>query len=401
MSVEAFALVGGMVFDGNAFHEGPVSVVVRGGVIDEIGSTAPDGVRVVDLGEDACLLPGLIDTHVHLVFDAGVDPVKSVCEASEPELLESMRRAARRAVHAGVTTIRDLGDRDYLSLGLRDELAQDVVAGPEILPAGPPITTPGGHCFFLGGETAPDAESLISAVRERHSRGCSVIKVMASGGNMTPGSLPTEPQFGRELLKVVVDEAHRLGLPVAAHAHGVRSIDDAIAAGVDSIEHASFVGEQGSDPQQGLMEAMAARDVAVSATLGFDPVALAAMLEVMSPGQREQLEAVRAAQDAALQGLFKHGVKVSVGSDAGIAPLKPHDVLPHGLVEMARHGWSPGEVLTAATRDAAKLCGVEGRKGELVTGADADFLVVRGNPVADLERLLDVRAVLRMGHRVR
>ncbi|MEV6712790.1 amidohydrolase family protein [Lentzea sp. NPDC051208] len=401
MSVGAFALVGGMLFDGNAFRGGPVSIVVRHGVIEEISSTPPENVPVTDLGEDACLLPGLIDTHMHLAFDASLDPVKSAREATDSELYESMRRAARKAVYAGVTTIRDLGDREYLSLDLRDELAKDVLSGPEILAAGPPITTPGGHCFFLGGETSPDAESLISAVRERHARGCSVIKVMASGGNMTPGSLPFESQFSSQLLKVVVDEAHRLGLPVAAHAHGVQSIEDAIASGVDSIEHASFVGEQGSDPQPRLMEAMAARNVAVSATLGFDPAGMAAMFKVMSPEQKVQLEAVRAAQEAALRGLFEHGVKVTIGSDAGIAPLKPHDVLPHGLVEMTRYGWSASEVLTAATRDAAELCGVAGRKGELLVGADADILVVRGNPSVDLQRLLDIRAVFRVGQRVR
>lgn len=401
MSVGAFALVGGMLFDGSALHQGPVSVVVRGGVIDAVGSAPPHGIPVVDLGEDACLLPGLIDTHTHLAFDAGDDPVKSVREATDRELLESMRQAARRAVHAGVTTVRDLGDRDYLSLGLRDELAEDVVAGPEILAAGPPITTPGGHCFFLGGETAPEPEALIEAVRERHARGCAVVKIMVSGGHMTAGSLPFESQFDRGLLKVVVDEAHRLGLPVAAHAHGVQAIEDAVAAGVDSIEHATFVDRHGSDPQPRLMEEMAAGDVVVSATLGFDPVGLAEMLATRNPAQVEQLKAMRASMDAALRGMFEHKVKVTVGTDSGIAPLKPHDVLPHGLVELARHGWSTTETLTAATRDAAKLCGVAGRKGEAVVGADADLLVVRGNPVTDLEKLLDVRAVFRMGQRVR
>ncbi|SER46568.1 Imidazolonepropionase [Lentzea xinjiangensis] len=401
MSGGAFALVGEKLFDGNEFREGPVSVVVRGGVIEEVGSTMPEGMPVVRLGQDSCLLPGLVDTHVHLAFDAGQDPVGSVREATDAELYASMRRAAFRAVQAGVTTVRDLGDRQYLSLDLRDELAEDLLAGPELLAAGPPITTPGGHCFFLGGETAADPAALVAAVRERHARGCAVVKIMASGGAMTAGSLPHESQFTREHLRVVVDEAHRLGLPVAAHAHGVRAIEDAVSAGVDSIEHATFLDGHGGAPQPGLLEALAASGVVVSATLGFDPAGMAEMVRNNSPEQAERLEAMKAAQAAAMRGLRQHGVRVTVGTDAGIAPHKPHDVLPHGLAELAGYGWPAAEALTAATRDAAKLCGAAGRKGEVVAGAEADLLVVRGNPVEDLGHLLDVRAVFRRGHRVR
>ena len=326
---------------------------------------------------------------MHLGFDAGPDPVTAFTTADDAELLDRMRSAAGRALRAGITTVRDLGDRNYLALALNAEAGE----GPEILAAGPPITTPGGHCHFMGGE-AEGAEALRAAVRDRHERGCAVVKIMLSGGNMTPGSPPHESQYSLADLRVVVDEAHRLGLPVAAHAHGTPAIRDALAAGVDSIEHATFVTADGVDADPALLAAIAGSDVFVSVTIGVVP---GDSPLVLPPEVAKRVEAVH----EALRALYRLGARIVLGTDAGIMPVKPHDVLPYAISQFTAEGPSPLEALTAATGLAAQACGVSGRKGRIAVGMDADLLAVTGNPLDDLDRLRDVRAVFRAGVRVR
>ncbi|MEU4097715.1 amidohydrolase family protein [Streptomyces sp. NPDC026673] len=361
--------------------------------VDRTGALPSDGTEVRDLGARTCLLPGLVDSHVHLAFDAGPDPVASLAATGDADLLAHMREAARSALNAGITTVRDLGDRGYLSLALADELARHPERGPEILAAGPPLTTPGGHCHFFGGEVE-GAEALRAAVRERHARGCAVVKIMASGGNMTPGSVPPHAsQYGPEDLRVVVEEAHRLGLPVAAHAHGTQAIRDALDAGVDSLEHATFLTADGVDPDPGLIRAVVDSGSFVSLTLGLDP------RHAIDP---PKAMAAHVDRILAMMGeLHRAGAKVVVGSDAGIGPVKPHDVLPHGVGDLARLGVDPLDALMSVTSLAARLCRVEGRKGRIAAGADADLLAVEGDPAQDPAAVLNVRAVFRAGVRVR
>lgn len=386
------------MFDGTAASYGPATVLVEDGRItgvDTSGALPQDGVPLVDLGADAFLMPGLVDCHVHLGFDAGSDAVSTITAIDDTELLAWMRTAAGRAIQAGITTMRDLGDRNYLSLALKAELDRNPEAGPEILAAGPPITTPGGHCFFLGGETE-GATALRAAVRERHERGCAVVKIMLSGGNMTPGSIPPhESQYSLDDLRIVVEEAHRLGLPVAAHAHGTPAIRDALTAGVDSIEHASFMTAEGVDADPELLAAIADSDVFVSTTLGVAPDDGTPF--VPPPAMMRRLESMK----EAFTNLYKLGAKIVLGTDAGIAPVKPHDVLPYAVAQFTENGASSVEALATATSLAARACGVADRKGRIAVGADADLLAVTGSPIDDLDRLLDVRAVFRAGVRVR
>jgi Amidohydrolase family len=239
-------------------------VVLEGSRIYSVrsGTSAPDGAAVIDLA-DATLLPGLIDTHVHLAFDASADPVSSLAHRQDGEVTQAMVRAGRAALRGGVTTIRDLGDRGYLSLELRGRTEL-----PTIVAAGPPITTPGGHCHYLGGAVAPTIRDVRAAVREHAARGVDVIKIMASGGNLTPGSRQDLAQFPPEVLRVAVEEAHRLGLPVTAHAHGTGAIADAVAADADGLEHVSFWTEHGVDAPVQLMRLIAERHIIVGATVG-------------------------------------------------------------------------------------------------------------------------------------
>ena len=235
-----------------------------------------------------------------------------------------MEHAARAALRGGVTTVRDLGDRDYLSLGLRGRAGL-----PTIVAAGPPITTPDGHCHFLGGGTVPTIAGVRAAVRERAARGVDVIKIMASGGNMTPGSRQDLAQFPPEVLCAAVEEAHRLGLPVTAHAHAVGAIADAVAAGVDGLEHVSFWTEDGVDAPAELIKLIASRRMAVGATVGLVPV----------PGAVPPPEIIRRlpAIVANTRRLHETGALVLAGTDAGIAPVKPHNVVRHARPSCA--GW--------------------------------------------------------------
>jgi imidazolonepropionase-like amidohydrolase len=376
------ALRAARLFDGVTTHADPLVLVEDGRITEVRSGPAPANVDVLDLG-GATLLPGLIDTHVHLAFDAGLDPVAALAARDDDAVLEAMAQAAAAQLRAGVTTVRDLGDRDYLALRLRES----GTGLPTIVAAGPPITSAGGHCHFLGGVAE---RGVRDAVREHAERGVDVIKVMASGGGMTPESDVQTPQFTPADLAALVDEAHRHGLPVTAHAHALEAIVDGVAAGVDGLEHCTFIDGERVNAPDDVVAAIVRRRIAVGATVGLVPVAGA-----LRPPPF--LAKIMPDLMANLARLIREGAVVVAGTDAGIAPIKPHGVLPHGLLHLAQLGMSPTEALTAGTSTAAQVCGLGDRKGRVRPGYDADLLAVDGDPLTDLTALLRPVAVLVAG----
>ena len=381
------------LFDGTTTRltANPVVIIDQGRIValQTAAETIPDGANVVDL-TGATLMPGLIDTHLHLCFDASDDPVAHLAAMDDDALRQHMATAARRALSQGVTTVRDLGDRNYLALELRDRPSTSDPL-PTIVASGPPITRPGGHCHFLGG-AADGIDGARAAVREHAERGVDVIKVMASGGNLTEGSAPHEPQFEMEFLTAVVEEAHRRNLPVTAHAHAAQSITDAVAAGVDGIEHATFMTADGVDAPDHVIQSIVDRRIAIGSTVGREPGHGGSPPPAIA-SRMGDLIAVR-------RRLHRSGALVVAGSDAGVAPMKPHDVLRFAADDLVETGMNPVEALWAMTSRAAHVCGLGHRKGRLAPGFDADILAIDGNPLQDVAAIRRVRAVYAAGHLV-
>jgi imidazolonepropionase-like amidohydrolase len=363
-------------------------VIVDGTTIVAVDShvAPPPGAQLIDLA-GATLLPGLIDTHVHLAFDASADPVASLAARDESTMLAAMSAAGRTALRAGITTVRDLGDRDYLSLRLR---GRDGL--PTIVASGPPITTPAGHCHFLGGRTEPSPQAGRAAARERADHGVEVVKVMASGGTMTPGTRQELSQFTPEVLAAVVDEAHRLGLPVTAHAHGSASIREALDAGVDGMEHVSFWSAEGVDDPGDLIGRIVEGRVAVGLTAGTSPV------PGMTPPPAILTRMPRIIANT--RRLYEAGAHMIIGTDAGINVIKPHDVLPYAIAQAADVAMGPVAALRTATSTAAAACGLAERKGRLVPRYDADILAVDGDPLTHPAALRRIRAVFARGTQI-
>jgi len=395
-----FGVRAGGAFDGERVVPGGALVLVdRGRIVGvEPGAApAPDGCEVLE-APTGTVLPGLIDAHVHLCADGTDGSLDRIEEPGEDAMAAVIGQSLRRHLAAGVTTVRDLGDRRFAVLAWRSS-AHDGGVYPAVVTAGPPITSAGGHCANMGGEAAGE-DQLRRAVLERAERGVDVVKVMVSGGFATAGTQVLFCQFILQELRVVVGGAHAAGLPVTAHAHGLPAVHMAMAVGVDGIEHCSFLTDKGVSQSADDLARLADAGTAVCPTLGFAGVppltpAAAALLDKLGM-TFEQVMEMRKRQVGQMHAA---GVRVVSGSDGGIAAAKPHGLLPVSVAFLVEGGVSTVAALASATSLAAAACGLGDRKGRLRAGYDADLLVVDGDPVADIGALARPAAVFAGGRR--
>jgi imidazolonepropionase-like amidohydrolase len=320
-------------------------------------------------------IPGLIDAHIHLCLNPEIkDPFEQDKPGTET-LKEEMRERTSAMVRAGITTARDLGGGAHLEFGIRDEIDRGETIGPRLICAGQPITSPGGHCHFWGGEAASTEEAMVVLERQR-DRGADLIKIMVTGGNITPGSRPVDSQFSDDTVNEVVRKAEEHGYHVAAHCHGTGGIRQAATAGVRTIEHCSWVGDEGwgraFDPD--VVKLIAEGDTWVSPTIN-------------SGWKRFRQEDFVSMVQGNYQLMKAAGIRLIASTDAGIPNVHHHD-LPFALPEFARFaGLSPVEALRTATSECALAIGLGGITGRIAEGFSADLVLYEKNPLDDLAAL--------------
>lgn len=394
-------LRGGTLFDGTGAPARPATVIISHQRIEAVlepGQPEPDG-QVIDC-TGKFVLPGLIDTHVHLAFAAGPDHETTrriLAGDDDATLLLRQVRHAQQCLLTGITTVRDCGGRDLSSFALRDAIAAGILPGPRIVASGMPITTTAGHLHFCG-YRADSADEVRRAARMLIEKGADFIKVMATGGNMTPGSNPCRPQYSQEELTALADDAHRLGRQVAAHVGAAEGIRRCLEARVDTLEHGNWLnpdGTLGYDPR--LAERMAEQGTYLGlAVPGIDRLNLLPDTHPSQAARDRALEALRAKYEP-FRRMWAAGVSIMVSSDAGVRLTPFTDI--HLSLETFSFALdvSPAEALTAVTATPARALKLDHEIGTIEAGKRADVLVVEGDPLADLKALARVRLVLRDG----
>jgi imidazolonepropionase-like amidohydrolase len=381
-------------------------VVVEGSTITGVyAGQAPAGALPADaeiLDYQGCtLLPGLIDAHVHLNLPGDDTPFEDTVREPDGVLVASAAGAARVALEAGITTVRDTGGRGDTTFQLRRALELGVTRGPRMLLVGQPVTITGGHTWYLGGE-ADGVDGVRLKVRQLAKAGADWIKVMGSGGG-TLNTISYKPSFSRAELTAIADEAHRLNRKVTVHCLCAEALENAVAAGVDGIEHAGFIvneaGEQVFVPE--IAEKIAAAGIVITTTLvvGYDivtafgdsvpvPAGKQAYLDKWKMMLADNLEQFRRFREA--------GVNFIAGTDAGWR-LTRFDDLPSELYLMTQGGMSALEAIRCGTSFTAEVLGIGDTVGTVKPGYTADIIAVAGDPLGDLRKLRDVRLVLQGG----
>lgn len=378
---EIKALIGGKVIDGTGAPPVDRGVVVIGedGKISAWGSAEKTSVspeaEVIDCSGKT-VVPGLIDSHVHLCFKPCADPFAVL--AGERDGRTALRGAenARKTLLSGVTAVRDMGGKNYVDLDLRDTIAGGEVQGPCMLASGRLLTMTGGH-GWPEGEEVDGADQARKGARKQLKEGVNLVKVMATGGVMTEGVEPGSPQLTEEEIRAAVEEAHKADRKVAAHAQGLEGIKNSLRAGVDSIEHGVFLDEEAVNliKEKGV----------------FLVPTLAAPYWISREGREagipeymvEKANAVREAQGNSFRLALRAGVNIAMGTDAG-TPFNYHGRNAFELSLMVEEGMEPLEAIQAATLKGAELMGIDERKGSIAPGKDADLLILEGDPLQDI-----------------
>ncbi|GAA2577288.1 amidohydrolase family protein [Dactylosporangium fulvum] len=380
-------IVGARLFDAVDGTVREATVTIHDGLISAVGPAAPPGATILD-GTGMTLLPGLIDCHTHLCATATTDIIAQMTGDSPTRAAIHAVRNARSHLDAGVTTVRDCGALGGIAIEVSRAVDDGLVEGARVQAAGLVITMTGGHGYFLGREV-DGVDEVRKATRLAVKEGAGFIKVMSTGGLLTPGVTAGRTAYAPEELKVLVGEAHNAGLRVATHAIGTEGIKNALRAGVDSVEHGFYLDDEA-------IELLLARDdVYLVPTLAGVECALASG-DRLAPWLRAKSEAVVADREASFRRAHAAGVRFAAGTDAG-TPFNQHGGLAEEITLMARIGLSPAEALIAATRHAAANLGLADRIGTIEVGKVADLVLVEGDPLADLSALRRVRQVIQGG----
>lgn len=392
------------------------AVVVSDGRIEavvgrrDLPTDVTDTHEVHDLGE-VSLLPGFVETHLHMHFPAPLD----YREIARPEPVERMLIRAtgnmRRLLVSGATTARDTGSRDEVALAVRSAIRDGIVVGPRLLVAGAPITTTAGHYWFLGAE-ADTTEDVVRRVRERRKLGVDCVKVIASGGGYTPTSNPRSQQYGLETLRAAVREAHRLGLPVLAHSLTAASNRLCVEAGVDTIIHGGVwwtehpKADVAYDYDSALADRIAQRGIWVDPTIGEVQLQAehhAAGLPDKPEFEHWALPAVPSELEPRLEfmrDMAARGVRFIGGMGMGMPIVTFDSVACSAQVYARLLGFGPWPAIATITSDAADALGLGDTIGRIRPGLAADLVSVDGDPIDDLAALRRVRDVIQAGRLV-
>jgi imidazolonepropionase-like amidohydrolase len=373
------------------------TLVVEGNKISTITATrstpAQAGDKEVDL-RGFTVMPGLIDVHTHLTMDTDFDPYHELSTDDIKAALHGVSNA-RVTLEAGFTSVRNVGASGYSDVALRDEIESGRIPGPHMQVSGPPLGITGGHCddnllpfeFHAVGDGVADGVAEVQKkVRQNIKYGADLIKVCATGGVLSKGDDPQASQYTLEELKAIVADAHRLGRKVAAHAHGAQGIQWASEAGVDSIEHGSYLNEDG---------------IAEMKKRGTYLVPTAYIVDWMQQYGKlptfyhQKMKDVSAVEKATAKRAIAEGVKIALGTDAAVYP---HGLNAHELdVYVHQFGMTPLAAIQSGTVNAADLMGWSDRTGALETGKWADIIAVKGDPLQDVTILQHVPFVMKSG----
>lgn len=349
---------------------------------------AVDESQVVDLSGKT-VMPGLINCHVHITMEPVADPFSILSNESDAQTALRSAVNLKKHLKAGTTFFRDLGAPNFIDLDLRDAVKKGMIQGPEFVAAGKCISMTGGHGWSIGKE-ADGVDEVMKAAREQLKAGADLLKVMATGGVMTPGVEPGSPQLSMEEMRAAVVEAHKVGKKVATHAQGAEGIKNAVLAGVDSVEHGIFLTDE-------IIELMLERGTYLVPTLAAPYFIVKNGVEAGIPEYAvRKSESVMESHMNSFKKAHKAGVKIAMGTDAG-TPFNLHDKAPYELKLMAECGMTPMETIVASTKNAAELLGIDENYGTLEKGKFADFLVLDENPLDNLDTLFNINRVYKLG----
>ncbi|HTB10829.1 MAG TPA: amidohydrolase family protein [Bryobacteraceae bacterium] len=370
-------------------------IVVDNGVITGINVTPPSGATVIDLSQGTCM-PGLMDVHDHLTTEPTQLGYESLGISVPRQTITGVKNA-RLTLRAGFTTVRNVGASGYSDVALRDGINAGEIEGPRLFVSGPAIGITGGHCdnnllapeFKFRDEGVADGPWAVrTKVRETIKYGADLIKVCASGGVLSKGDTPGAPQLTLEELTAIAEEAHKLGRKVAAHAHGTQSIKDSIRAGIDSIEHASLIDDEG------IALAKQHGTFLVFDIYNDDYILAEGLKSGMLPESVEKEKALGKLQRTNFRHAYVAGARMAFGTDGGVYP---HGDNAKQFVTMAEWGMKPLESIRAATTEAAVLVGLEGKAGSIEPNYFADVIAVDGDPLMDAAALTRVKFVMKDG----